>query len=367
VAAEDGVETQGELAEAFESEGILQLLMGDSAPVGEAPPPDDTGSAVEQPRDDKGRFQSAKVDDEPAAVETPETPEVPAQPAAEAEPAEAPADDDGDIVIEIDEDLEAVLERYDGDVGKALKALAEKESFTGRQANEIGQLRQELAQMRAAVEQGFQQPQQPQYFGPYQHDLDSPRELVYEALQRGDAQTMEVAIKAWGEEEPFEAATFLFSLQQQQVAQAYEQEPAPAAIAAIGGGESLEQAMADVVSRHPDVEKFLPGLGETAKEFPTLRNSMESGTPAQQAQAFEELLVITKTRAGASDTSSAVKRVILKTQEEVRKEKADAAVVSAQTRSAATAQPTGLDRFYEAFDEAAERFSPADWIARSND
>jgi hypothetical protein len=366
VAAEDGVETQGELAEAFESEGILQLLMGDSAPVGEAPPPDDTGSAVEQPRDDKGRFQSAKVDDEPAAVETPETPEVPAQPAAEAEPAEAPADDDGDIVIEIDEDLEAVLERYDGDVGKALKALAEKESFTGRQANEIGQLRQELAQMRAAVEQGFQQPQQPQYFGPYQHDLDSPRELVYEALQRGDAQTMEVAIKAWGEEEPFEAATFLFSLQQQQVAQAAEPAPAPAAPAAIGG-ESLEQAMADVVARHPDVEKFLPGLGETAKEFPTLRNFMESGTPAQQAQAFEELLVITKTRASASDTSSAVKRVILKTQEEVRKEKADAAVVSAQTQTAAA--PEGrearLEEFYRAFEEASGQVENEHWIHRT--
>lgn len=365
MADEDGVETQAELAEAFESEGILGLLMGDSAPGGEpVEHTDDTGSAVERPRDDKGRFMSTQVEDEPA--ETPDQPEATA-PENVVEENAAEAEDDDEIVIEIDDDLQAVLDRFDGDVGKALRALSDSQSMIGRQANEVGQLRQQLAELQQTVQQGFQQIPQQQFFGPYQNDLDeNPKGLVYEALQRGDAQTMELAIRAWGEEEPFEAATFLFSLQQQQAAeqaQAYQPEP----VAPQGVGQSLEQAMADVVARHPDVEKYLPGLGETAKEFPTLRNFLESGTPAQKAQAFEELLVITKTRSHATDTSKAVKRVLLKTQEEVRKEKSDAAVVSAQTQSAATAQKQGLDLFYDMFDEAAERYSPADWITRSND
>lgn len=362
---DDGVETQGEFAALMESEGIVDLLMGDSAPGEEASAeeaPDDTGSAVERPRDpDTGRF----VSQQETAEETTETAETPAPPDT-VEVEEVEADDDGDIVLEIDEDLEAVLQRYDGDVGKALRSLSEKESMVGRQANEVGELRQQINQLQALVQQGFQQAQQaPQYYGPYMNDLeDNPKGLVYEALERGDAQTMQLAIRAWGEEEPFEASTFLFSLQQQAAAEqaSVHQQPSPA----YAAGPTLEDAMADVVSRHPDAEKYLPGLGETAQEFPTLRNSLDSGTPAQKAQAFEELLVITKARTAQSDTSSAVKRVILKTQEEVRKEKADAAVVSAQTRSAATPK-SGLDQFYEAFDEAAERFSPADWITRSND
>jgi hypothetical protein len=218
--------------------------------------------------------------------------------------------------------------------------------------------------MQEAIQQGFQQVQQPQYFGPYQNDLEeNPKGLVAEALERGDVQTMEMAIRAWGDEEPFEAAAFLFALNQQQASQP-EPEPTPAFQAT---GHTLETAMADVVSRHPDVEKYLPGLGETAKEFPTLRNSMESGTPAQKAQAFEELLVITKTRAATSDTSQAMKRVILKTQEEVRKEKADAAVVSAQTQTAAA--PEGrearLEEFYRAFEEASGQVENEHWIHRT--
>lgn len=359
MAGEDGVETLEDFAQSLMDDGTMDLLMEDSAPGEPAPEPEaDTGSAVERPRDDKGRFISTEVEDEQPEAEAPEEPAEPAE-----EQPEASAEEDDEIVIEIDDDLATVLERYDGDVTKALRALSEKETMVGRQANEVGELRAQLAEMRQLMEQGFAQ--QPQDFGPYQNDLeDNPKGLVYEALERGDQETMAHAIRAWGEEEPFEAAAFLFSLNQR--AQVSQPEPEPVA-APQAVGQSLETAMADVVARHPDVERYLPSLGETAKEFPTLRNFMEQGTPAQKAQAFEELLVITKTRASQSDTSAAVKRVILKTQEEVRKEKADAAVLSAQTQSAAAAQPTNVDRFYELFDEAAERFSPADWIVRSND
>lgn len=344
------IETQADFEQSLHEDGILELLMG-SAPgedaSGPTEPPVDTGSA-DRPRNEKGQFVSSKEepDDKPEVVSE----EVADKPEVDTEPAE----DDGDIVIELDDDLTSILERYDGDVTKALRALNEKESFTGRQANEIGQLRADLAAMRQMLEQ--QPPQQ--HWGPYQNDInEDPKAVVFEALERGDQRTMAQAVQAWGQDEPFEAAAFLFSLSQNQPA---PEEPtlAPAT------GPSIEQAMAEVVARHPDVEQYTEKIGEVAKEFPTLRNFMAQGTPAQQAQAFEELLVIAKTRSG--DTSSAMKRVILKTQEEVRKEKAEAAVVSGQTQSAATAGDSPLEQFYSWFDEATGQSKVGDWIDRSN-
>lgn len=356
----DGVETQDDFAASLEEAGIVELLLGDvSAPDGETPV--DTGSAVGQPRDEKGRFTSTAEDgQQEGTLEGVDSPD----PSATAVP-EVPVEDDSDIVLEIDDDLQGIIDRFDGDIGKALRALGDSQSMIGRQANEVGQLRQQLAELQEQMQQGFQSfQQQPRFFGPYQNDLEeNPKGLLAEALERGDADTMHLAIRAWGEEEPFEAAAFLFSLNQQQASPA-QSEPVAAQQAV---GESLEQAMADVVARHPDVEKYLPAIGETAKEFPTLRNFMEQGTPAQKAQAFEELVVIAKTRSQQTDTSAAMKRVILKTQEEVRKERADAAVVSAQNQSAATAEESNIDVFYRVFDEAAERYAPADWITRSND
>jgi hypothetical protein len=347
--------------ELFATESGVMDWLHDGSPGEEVSheAPADTGE-VERPRDDQGRFISAEAE-EPDETEEPSTDDAltgEPDPGADAVEAALEPEDDDEIVLEIDDTLAQVLERYDGDVGKALKALADKESFTGRQANEIGQLRQELAALRQDLQQA---PQQQQFYGPYQNDLDSPKELVAEALERGDTQTMELAIRAWGEEEPFEAAAFLFSLSAQ-----YQQEQSqPEPVAPQGVGRSIETAMADVVERHPDVEKYLPALNAVAQEFPTLRNFMQQGTPTQQAQAFEELLVITKTRSQGTDTSAAMKRVILKTQEEVRKDKADAQVVSAQNQTAATSQPSKLEQFYEMFEEASGQLDDGHWIHRT--
>ena len=370
-------ESAADFAAFLEGEGVMDWL-SDTPPgeeVAETPAlPDDTGT-VERPRDEQGRFMSTKADEPEDSAEEPIPADAGTEPEAEStpeEPVEAQADEgEGDFVLEIDDDLQAVLDKYDGDLGKALGALKDSQSMIGRQANEVGELRQQLSQLEQAIQQGFAQQQAvppPQMWGPYRNDIDeNPQGLVVEAMERGDAQTMDMALRAWGEEDPFGASTFLFALQQQ-AAQA-----APAAPVAqqpveptTPQGPSLEAAMADVVSRHPDVEKYLPQVQQVAEEFPTLRDSMRAGSPTAQAQAFEELLKIAKTRSSQGDTSAAMRRVILRTQEEVRKEKSDAAVVSAQNQTAATRE-SAVDEFYRAFGEAADRYDGADWITRSND
>ena len=360
---DDGPENEGEFGQFVRDAGIVDWLSADSDPGEEVEEtPVETEAAVERPRDEKGRF--AKVEEETPT--DPEVAEYEQQAETTEEQPEETADEDGDIVLEIDDDLQAVLDKYDGDVTKALRALNDSQSMIGRQGNELGQLRSELAEMRQALEQRLQQPAQPQYIGPYVNDIEeNPQGLVMEALERGDVPTMERALRAWGEYEPFQAATFLMTLQQQ----AAEQSPAAMAPAPTAPttpqGPTLEDAMSEVVARHPDVEKYLPQVEQVAQEFPTLRDSMRAGSPAAQAQAFEELLKIAKARSQGSDTQAAMKRIVLRTQEEVRKEKSDAAVVSAKNRSAATPK-SRTDAFLEAFMEATDQDSEGDWITRSN-
>lgn len=360
---EDEILNEGSFAQSLQEDGIVDWLLqgeqeGESVADGE---PDSS-----RPRDPgTGRFVSAKEDepeDDSADDDVPADAGIEDEAESE-EPAEEEDDDDaedGELVLELDETLEEVIARYGGDIGKALRSLAEKESMIGRQGNELGELRDQIAQLAELVQN---QPQfDPRMLQPYEHDLDeNPEGLLYEALERGDTETAKVALQAWGEESPFQAAAFLYGQQ----ARLQAEQTAPPAVQR-GSAETLEQKMSEVVQRHPDVEKYIPAIGEVAKEFPTLRSSMEQGTPAQKAQAFEELLVIAKNRSTLSDTSAAVKRVVLKTQEEVRKEKSDAAVVSAKTRSAATAKKSSLDEFFSAFDEAAERLNGS-WITTESD
>lgn len=363
--SDESLETEGQFAQFATESGVLDWLL-DSDPGEAEEAPADTVEA-QRPRDEQGRFAKVEAAEE---AETPNGDTEDVTPSGDTteeteEPEQAP---DGDVVIEIDDDLQAILDKYDGDVTKALKALGDSQSMIGRQANEVGQLRQELAAMRQALEEGFARQPQQQFMGPYQNDIDeNPQGLVVEAMERGDATTMEMALRAWGEEDPFAASSFLFTLQAQAAqAQAQQVQGPTTPDERAGTGPTIEQAMADVVTRHPDVEKYLPQVQQVAAEFPTLRNSMQQGPPAAKAQAFEELLVIAKNRSQAGDTSAAMRKVVLRAQEEVRAEKADAAVVSAQNQTAATRQ-TRLDEFYTAFGEAADRYQSKDWISQSND
>lgn len=266
-------------------------------------------------------------------------------------------EEDGDLEFELEPEVLSILEKYDGDLNKALRALNESQSMIGRQGNELGDLRQQLTELAGLIQQNQVNPLA---YAPYRNSLDEdPSALVMEVLDRTaqtgqfDQATYEAAIAAWGEEDPFGAARLdaqvAFARQQ---AAAMAQEPSPADRSPARSEPSLEEAMSAVVQRHPNIEQHIALVGEIAKEFPTLRTSMANGTPSQKAQAFEELVMIAESRNNSATSREAIKRVVLRTQEEVRKEKADAAVISAKNRSAASAEPQGLDLFFREFDRA---------------
>ena len=327
------------MSEILSGEDLARSLMEELGPtLTEGPAQADTPSQARDPQ--TGQFVSGESEVPPSAEsatsaeseEEATTPDTPAQDTVADEQT-----DDGDYVIELTPELEEYLAKYNGDLGAALRAAQESQSLIGRQGNELGDVRRELEQLR---QQLVNQPVQQPWF-PYQNDLDeNPQGLVMEALERGDGATMTRALRAWaalGPEESFEATMFanqLSEYQRQAEAQAAAQQPqdtlAPAS-------SDITEAMQGVLSRHPDAREYADQVGALQESFPTLREELHYGDPAQQARAFEQLLVIAKGRAATPDTQQAVRRLVIKTQEEVRQAKDDAAVISAGNQTAAQA------------------------------
>jgi hypothetical protein len=301
---------------------------------------DDRGQA----RGPDGKFVSAQ-----APVETPDPteevesgeaetgePEVdaPDETAPEGDGAETSPDgevEEGeieDLILELDPD-HPFFAKYGGDPEKALEALENAQSKIGAQGSELGELRQEMQRLMQMVQQ------QQVRSAPYQNTLeDDPEALVYEALERGDAQTMQAAVEAWGEEEPFKAAMFVSTLPQMLETMSAEiDRPGPPA------PSDIQAEMQALKEKHSDLDKFLPQIQQVLRERPLWQQAVAQGDPRARAQALEDVYLIAKSQA-PPDTSAA-KKVILRAKAEADKDKANATVVSASRSSAATPGPQG--------------------------
>jgi hypothetical protein len=272
--------------------------------------------------------------EEPEA--TPEAePEVEPEPEPEPEP-EAPAAEVD--YIELAPETEEYLAKYGGDVNEALKAAANAQSLIGRQGNELGEVRQELNELREALMQQ-QQYQAPQ---PYRTILPDPEEadeeeliaayssIAHEAIERADAATLQQAVEAWGELQPFQASQFLSRLQQQ----AYVNELA--ALQAQDTGNALAAQMEELQQRHPDLASRVEEIGQEAQRSPALgRLLREDVDPATRANALEELYLRVANRQTSETSQQALRRVAVKQSEEARRARQGAQVASSGRGSVA--------------------------------
>lgn len=274
------------------------------------------------------------------------------EPEAESEVAESAPESD-ELIFELDDpDVLGYLDKYDGDVAKALKAATEAQSLIGRQGEELGNTRKENESLQEVVAQLKALEDRLQYQSvPYRNDSDdNPQGLIQEVLERAsqtghfDDATYEAAIQSWGLEDPFGAARFdaQVAVARQQAEAAVQEPPATGPDALAGEIEAFK-------GRHPDYQQMLPAIQELAAQRPLLGRSLYEGSAQERAQALQDLYDLAKSRTAASDTSTAVRKVILRAAAEAETAKADAAVVGASRSSAASsepAEPTG-DRLLE--------------------
>lgn len=300
-----------------------------------------------------GKFVASGSEEEPEATGSTEE-EVPA--AVGIEP-EAESNED---VLELDADALGIDEdhilftKYGGDLNAALGALAESQRIVGERANEVGSLRKEndeLRQLRDEMEAFRAQMTAAQV--PYQSDVDeNPQGLITEVLQRVeqtgyfDQRTYEAAIQSWALEDPFGASRFDAQVQYHRAMAAQaEAQPQPEP----QGPDALAAEMEAFKQRYPDAQQLLPAIEEMAVQRPVLARALTEGSAQERVQALEDLYSLAKARSTQTDTSEAVKKVILRATAEADKAKSDAAVVGASRTSAVKTEeaPTG-DRLLEA-------------------
>jgi len=318
--------------------------VAESDPAADDPTPDPVPDGTYE--DENGRLRGP--DGKFVAKGTEEHPHDPdVEPNVDPEPEE--------WVLDVDPDVQSFLEKYDGDLNKALRGAIEAQKMVGRQGSELGELRKlqaDLESLRSEI--ANRQPEQPQILPNYRELIDEdPRTAAVTAYENQHWDAMGAALAAWKEEDPVEARLFAMQVKNEaeMAQQRYEfEERLAQAQPQVNTEQEFVQAMSGLVARYPDLESTLPAIDEVSRERPLLRSVLESGSPADRVAALEDLYLIAKSRTVASDTSAAVRQVQVRVSDEARQARAAAAVVSSSGASAATGdQPTKADEFRGAF------------------
>lgn len=364
---------EGMSLEAFAQSVIADIQGMDGADTASAPAEDaattsdtetDTADAPVGTRDANGRLHGEDGKFVPEGEEQAET-------ESEEEEHEAPeeAEDEPDFVIEVDDEetaakVEKLLEKYDGDISKALAGAVEAQSLVGKKGSEASQakaeleaVRAELAEMKALQSQVLTRLSTPTM--PITRDLieQDPKTAAEQAVVQDNPAAFEAAIAAWRNGTEFvdanpEAAELFLQRVVLEAQLAEQAQVAPATqISTTTDTSEVDAEVAKVLQRHPDLEKHLPAIAKAADENPLLKRAMETGSPAEKAQALETLTRIAKAGSAADTSRDALKRVRVQVKQEADEARRSAKVVSANRGSAATgSQPTRVDEFLAAFD-----------------
>lgn len=212
-----------------------------------------------------------------------------------------------------DPNLNALLEKHDGDPVAALAELNERfanaQSLIGRQGHDMGQLRTELAELRGMVQAQRElvtaPQQQPQVF-----DADDIAELVANqtgqgaalwAVQNGDDRLVEAVIREWSRqaelegEGTFEPLAFRqdwIAFKNQQAAAAAEQartkeppkdDPALAWARQQAGVQQYSSVLDKVEAESPDWDTFSPHMMSALEQStPRVLAMVNSSDPEEQ-------------------------------------------------------------------------------------
>lgn len=322
------------MEESGESEFIRQHVAS-AREDASAPAPADT---ADEPEDEEV--------DEPAAADTSDAdePDTDDDEVEETTPdggEELPEDERDEEVefLDVSPEVEAfVNEKYGGDLGKALEALASGQSLIGRQGNELAELRRELAERDALLQAQIQQAAQ--HAVPYPEFPDeltveddpgtavqTYRAIAEQAFARGDADMFQRSLLEWQGLDPVGMETYatLKSIQLERSASAPAESQTPT-------GGDLPEALAPLVEKYPDLLKpeTIEAINQEASRWPTLGRLLQSdATLAERTAALEELYLLTARRMTSDTEQKARKKVALRVSEEARRVRQEATVATA--------------------------------------
>jgi hypothetical protein len=321
--------TQREMEESGELDFIRAHV---AAANGETPTPAPEADTVEE---------TDEVEVEDSAEEV-----IPAD-AGTDDSAELTAEEEDTLYLELDDDTQSLIDtKYGGDINKALGALRESQTLIGRQGGELGDLRKQLEDLTALVQQGqvMSQPytEWPDEFAEPAESAAAFRAIAEEAFAREDVETFGTALDAWNEQDPAAAGTYRdLKLMQLQLAQTQEAPVVDNDEATLRAG--TEAVQAKFPRFVPSDTEFMVAFDAELQKFPTLKallwGEIPGTTPDQRISALEETVGRVASQFTAETERAARRRVAIKTTEEARQARREARVTSGESARVVEPEP----------------------------
>lgn len=243
---------------------------------------------------------------------------------------------------EYPEDVARLLDKYDGDITKALKAAVEAQSTIGSLGNELGQLRKAVEQLeKPETAPSPAAPFLPQ--GVAEAIEANPSQVATWALQNDNKMAFEAAMTEWYDQDPREAGRFERTLERELLKQELTQQIQPE----IESVRSQQQAR-QVADAHRELSQAYPDFTATLE---SATQDEVSGIDPNALQALQQ----TNPKAAlelvyrwvAQGRQVKQQQVSAQRAEEVRQEKREAAVVTADSTTPATVDKTTMEKLME--------------------
>lgn len=303
---DDGEPTQEDFALPGDEELFSMHDEGEPAEEAEAEPEGRTDAVTDEeaseadaasgrPRDERGRY----VAQEPAEA---------AEETEEAEP-----DPDREL-------LDRYLSKYDGDEAQALKAAANQDSLLGRQAQELGELRAQQAQMEQYLQMqqmAQAQAQRSSYPTDWETLIDEdPAAATKLAYEQGNETAYQAAAQAWEELSPGTPRVWYDNEQMKgalgQLAQVQQQQQSQEQ------RWQMAQRADELVRQYPDLPNALEEMSQIAPKFPYELRALVNGTPQEALAATESLYLKARALKGGEFAQKAQEIARSQTEEEMR-------------------------------------------------
>jgi hypothetical protein len=296
--------------------------------------------ADEQPRDEAGRFAS-QVEDQ-----------------LQEEPVEEVQADDTPVTDSQDPAVAAFLQKYNGDVDKALQGAVHLQRKSGEQSNEVGDLRRmvdELSQIKDGIQQQNQYQQQPQmdqatvdWFD--QQTLENPYSMAEYARQQGNGMLLQRALSTWKDIDPYQASVYTNELRIQEQQNQFQQQISK--MQQLPMDAAINVALTNVRSQNPHYSNYDGDLEAALQKYPAVQEAIESAAVAGDTGRLEAAIG-TAYALAQGDTLAQVVRT--GTTPDSTTTTTDVAAPTISEPHEAPATPTPESNFRDAFRQEAEQ------------
>ena len=321
----------------------------EAAPQGTPAETVDADSGNAQPRNELGQFASQEPPASEAEVEDPQAEETPS--------GQDPA-------------VQALLNKYGGDVHKALNAAVHAQRRLGELGNELGQTRQENAEYEAMIQElrglredfATQRQDQPLDQGTIdwfdQQAYENPLGMAEYARQQNNNVLLQRALGIAKEVSPADYAVYVNNLNNQQFYSQVQQEIQQAKQVPVDS--NIHLALNNVRAAHPEYVNYDDALQTTFERHPFVAKALEQAVASGDRQQIEGAIETAYSLA-VGDTLSKL-ALTGEAPETATSQTEVATPTTSETREPAP-QPSATDQFRALFNQEAERQRRGVWVA----